>query len=83
MGNAGLHDDMIYGPQGAEELKKGEKPAPPLAIKSNARNPAAWVEPVHGKTLEFRTVGQKQGYNLVPFYKIFKDRYAIYWKVEA
>lgn len=83
MGNAGLHDNMIYGPQGPEELKRGEKPAPPPAIKSVTKDETAWVEPVHGKPLEFRTAGQKQAYTLVPYYKIFKDRYTIYWKVES
>ena len=83
MGNSGLRDEMIYGPQGPRELKKGEKPAPPLPIKANPKEPASWVEPVAGKTLAFRTKGQQQNYDLVPFYKIFKDRYSIYWKVEA
>ena len=83
MGNAGLRDEMIYGPQGPRELKKGEKPAPPLPAKADASNPLAWIEPVPGKALEFRTVGQEQNHSLVPFYKIFKDRYSIYWKVDA
>lgn len=83
MGDAGLKDSMIYGPQGPRELKKGEKPAPPLAVKAVSKAPTSWVEPVHGKPLEFHTVRQQQVYNLVPFYKIFKDRYTIYWKVES
>jgi DUF1680 family protein len=83
MGNAGLRDDMIYGPQGPRELKKGEKPAPPPQIKSEWKTSVAWVEPIPGKSLEFRTSGQKQNYTMVPFYKIFKDRYTVYWKVEA
>jgi hypothetical protein len=83
MGNAGLRDEMIYGPQGPEELKEGQKPAPPPEIKLASKDPTAWVEPIPGKQLEFRTVRQKQNYNLVPFYKIFKDRYTVYWKVEA
>lgn len=83
MGNAGLRDDMIYGPQGPEELKEGQKPGPLPAVKPVSKDPTAWVEPVAGKSLEFRTAGQKEQYQLVPFYKIFKDRYTIYWKVES
>jgi DUF1680 family protein len=83
MGNAGLRDEMIYGPQGPRELKKGEKPAPPPQIKADTKNSVAWVEPLPGKHLEFQTKGQKQNYPLVPFYKIFKDRYTIYWKVDT
>jgi uncharacterized protein len=83
MGNAGLRDEMIYGPQGPEELKKGQNPPPPPEIKSSKKDSVAWLEPVPGKAQEFRTVGQSQNYNLVPFYKIFKDRYTLYWKVEG
>jgi uncharacterized protein len=83
MGNAGLEDSMIYGPQGPEELKEGEKPARPPRIKATGKNPTAWVEPVPGKAQEFRTVGQIETRSLIPFYKIFKDRYTLYWKVES
>ena len=30
---------------------------------------------------EFRTTGQPQDVTLVPFYRLFDERYAVYWKV--
>jgi len=44
-------------------------------------DPATWIEPVSGRPLEFRTIGQAENVTLVPFYRLFDERYAIYWKV--
>jgi uncharacterized protein len=41
----------------------------------------AWIKPVAGKPLEFRTQGQKTDVTLVPLNSIFKQRYAVYWKL--
>ena len=42
-----------------------------------------WVKPVQGKPLTFRTVnaGRPRDVTLVPFYKLFRQRYAIYWRI--
>jgi len=42
---------------------------------------AGWIEAVPGRSLEFRTVGQAKNIDLVPFYKLIDERYAVYWKV--
>jgi hypothetical protein len=43
----------------------------------------AWIKPVAGNPLTFRTVkaGKPDDVTLVPFYKLFGERYAIYWQV--
>ena len=41
----------------------------------------AWVKPVVGKPLTFRTVEQKQDVTLVPLYKLFGQRFAVYWQI--
>lgn len=44
---------------------------------------ASWIQPVKGKPLTFRTVGagRPRDVTLVPFYKLFSQRYAVYWDV--
>ena len=54
-------------------------PAP--SFTGSAADPAGWIEP-GGKPLEFRTAGQARDVELVPFYRLFDERYAVYWKVE-
>jgi DUF1680 family protein len=83
LGTQGLKDSMIYGPQGPEELKEGEKPAPPPRVKGSPKDATSWVEPISGKHQEFRAVGSEKPVTLVPFHKIFKERYTVYWKVDT
>jgi DUF1680 family protein len=82
LGTDGLNNSMRYGPQ-SPALPEGQKPPKPFAIKGNRQDPTAWVEPVAGKTHAFHTAGQKESTRVVPFYKIFKDRYTVYWKVNT
>jgi hypothetical protein len=41
-----------------------------------------WLKPVEGQNLTFRTagVGVPKDVNLIPFYKLYGQRYAIYWQ---
>jgi hypothetical protein len=63
---------MMHGPAG---------PAPELRTRS--QNPADWIRPVPGRQLEFRTTRQAQDVTLVPFYTLFDERYAVYWRVTS
>ena len=42
-----------------------------------------WIKPVPGRPLTFRTssAGRPGDVDLVPFYRLFGKRYAIYWKI--
>jgi DUF1680 family protein len=51
--------------------------APPLTVASD--DPAAWVRPVSGKTLEFQTTAP--ALTLVPLNQVIDERYAVYWNV--
>ena len=42
---------------------------------------AALLKPVEGQPLTFRTVGQAQDVTLIPYHKLFGERYAAYWRV--
>lgn len=54
-------------------------PVGPLVVRS--RDPASWLTPVAGRTLEFRTRDQKNDLTLIPLNRLFDERYAVYFKV--
>ena len=78
LGSKGLTQELIYGPLGPDEARV--IPVPSIVASGNSPD---WVEPVKGQNLTFQTVGQRSGTELVPFYKIFDERYTVYWKVEG
>ena len=42
-----------------------------------------WLKPVQGNPLEFKTSGATQGeITMIPFYRINRQRYVIYWNLE-
>ena len=55
-------------------------PVPAPAFTAPSGDPSQWIKPGPGP-LEFRTDGQARNIDFVPFYRIFDERYAIYWKV--
>jgi DUF1680 family protein len=80
LGAQGLTKEMMYG--GSGPVPAGEAvPAP--TIVGDARNPVAWLERTAGESLTFRALGQSQPITLVPFYKLWGERYATYWKVRT
>jgi hypothetical protein len=42
----------------------------------------AWLEPDRKERLLFRSMGQSQDLTLVPLFRILRERYAVYWKVD-
>jgi len=58
-------------------------PAPPPApqIRAAPGDVTSWVTPVAGKPLEFATKGQPTSMTLVPLYRLFDERYVVYWTV--
>jgi DUF1680 family protein len=44
---------------------------------------SAWIKPVKGKPMTFRTsgAGKPSDITLIPFYKMFGQRYAVYWNL--
>jgi DUF1680 family protein len=82
MGREGLTPETLRaGPTRPRTVP--EYPLEPIAapaLRADSEDPADWIEPVAGRPLEFRTVGQQQ-FTLVPFYQLFDERYAVYWKV--
>jgi hypothetical protein len=65
-------------PRTVPEYHLDPVPAPAFTVSSD--DPSQWIKPGPGP-LEFRTEGQARNIDFVPFYRIFDERYAIYWKV--
>lgn len=89
-----LPDRAVYGPQGPRPPRPANMPppvpgqrrarvpdSPPPAIKASSSSPTAWAEIFPSDSLAFKTVGQRYSLQLVPFYRIFHERYTTYWKV--
>jgi DUF1680 family protein len=58
-------------------------PAPPATpgIRASADDISTWVAAVPGKPLEFQTKGQTTPISLSPLYRVFDERYVVYWNV--
>jgi DUF1680 family protein len=78
-GAEGLAEDKVYGRYGPE----GDPVAVPRFDVKNDPPLETWIKPVPGEALTFRTenAGKPNDVTLVPFYKLFGERYAIYWQV--
>ncbi|HSD33388.1 MAG TPA: beta-L-arabinofuranosidase domain-containing protein [Gemmatimonadales bacterium] len=68
-------------PRTVPEYKSEPVPAP--AFRAKGAGPADWITRTRAQSLEFRTTGQQQDVTLVPFYTLFDERYAVYWKITA
>lgn len=76
LGNSGLNDKKMFGPSGPYE----DKPVsvPNLAAKGL---PEKWIRRMEPGKLDFKapvTVGDSV--ELVPFYRLFDQRYTVYWR---
>jgi hypothetical protein len=60
---------------------KDAAPPPTPSIRAAGEDVSSWVARVVGRTLEFRTIGQASELTLVPLYKLFDERYVIFWNV--
>jgi DUF1680 family protein len=52
-------------------------------IVTAQHEPATWIKPVEGQALTFRTagVGRPEDVTLVPYYRLWNQKYAIYWQL--
>ena len=89
LGNEGLTEQMIIGPQGPAVRRPDGPPANPnrpmleaisIPLHASGPDPAAWIKPTE-KPQTFRTSGQKQDVTLAPLNKMLDRRYAVYWEV--
>ena len=78
-GGEALTADKVYGHYGPE----GDPAVVPMFDVKATVPIEEWLKPVPGQPLTFHTqgVGKPADVTLVPFYKLFGERYAIYWQV--
>jgi DUF1680 family protein len=94
LGSDGLTEEMQYdAASGPTKLATQGKPAGTAAVvlkkSSQGASPAGlareeapdWLVPVKGQPLSFVTTGQPSVTQVVPLYRIFGERYAVYWRV--
>jgi len=85
LGSSGLNTGILRAeptkPRTVPEYK-GEPIAAPTIVAPSS-DPASWLQPIGGRLLEFRTVGQSSEIALAPLNRIFDERYAVYWKVAS
>ncbi len=77
-----LTDDLVYTEKNWFPFPKDRIADAPDIVTDNA-DPANWVKPVAGKPLTFRTVGvgRPGDVTLVPYHRLWGERYAVYWRV--
>jgi DUF1680 family protein len=84
MGTEGINNDNRRAePTKPRTVPEYKDPNPPKApeLRASSENVSQWIKAVAGKPLEFRTTGQTTDFTLVPLYRLFDERYAVYWKV--
>jgi hypothetical protein len=80
LGTEHLSKSMFY--SNHETFPKGD-PIPVPAIATSPNDVVGWLKPVSSPALTFQTVGQAQRITLIPLYKLFGERYAVYWKTTS
>ena len=83
LGTAGLTAATLrVGPTAPRTVPEisGEPVAVP-EIQAPHADPASWLEPVPGRSLEFRTRAGNPPLTLIPLNRVLDERYAVYWKV--
>jgi uncharacterized protein len=72
---------VLAGDLGPEERPGGHEPDPVPVFVGADRPVTDWVKPVPDKPGEFRTdgVGRDREVDLVPFYRLHRRTYAVYW----
>jgi DUF1680 family protein len=79
LGAGGIKPELTYA-----KVQKSLKHAEPVlapALSGDMYDLESWIKPVPGEALAFRTAnaGKPRDVTLVPFYRLFGRRYAIYW----
>lgn len=69
-------------PRTVPEFKNPAPPATP-GIRADTDDVSSWVRAVPGRSLEFKTVGQATEHTLVPLYRVFDERYVVFWNVSS
>jgi len=78
LGSENLSKDTVY----IDDTSPGGKPVPVPSINSGSKGALGSVEPVPNQPLSFRLQADSRQISLIPLYKLFGERYAVYWKAQ-
>ncbi|HUW17879.1 MAG TPA: beta-L-arabinofuranosidase domain-containing protein [Sedimentisphaerales bacterium] len=83
LGTEGLNPKTVYA--ASQGVLRNYQVDPGPSFVADAGDLQAWIKPVAGKPLTFQTAdaGKPSDVTLVPFHKLFGQRYAIYWRIQA
>ncbi len=86
LGNEGLTEKMIIGPNAPPMFRQARPDAPPApqievpTFRAAGEDPSSWIKRTD-TPLTFRTAGQIKDVTLVPINTLFDRRYSVYWQV--
>ncbi|MBP8604222.1 MAG: hypothetical protein KBI46_00085 [Phycisphaerae bacterium] len=74
--------EMIYTKNNWFEFPQEEIADSPILV-TDGRKPHEWIKPVEGRTLELGTenVGRPSDVELIPYYRLWNCKYAVYWQL--
>ena len=81
LGTEGISREMFLSPSQRARHRTPQIAVPFFVVEDD--DPATWIEPVADHVLTFRTrgVGVPEDVTLVPFHRLFAQRYSIYWRL--
>ncbi|TFG50587.1 MAG: hypothetical protein E4H40_01035 [Candidatus Brocadiia bacterium] len=81
LGTEGLPDNVFLKKQLEQNITPAYPPVPEFFADSDRIE--KWIKPVEGQPLTFKTVnaGKPRDVKLVPYYRLFDQRYSIYWRL--
>lgn len=80
LGGDGLTDEMVYTRENWYAFPGDQIASAPVLV-TEGPDPTSCLEPVAGQPLTYRTVGLEENITLVPYHKLFGERYVVYWQV--
>jgi hypothetical protein len=83
LGTEGLTPENLRAPP-TRPRKVPEYTAEPISVAPlivRSQDPASWLTPVAGRTLEFRTRDQNNDLTFIPLSRLFDERYAVYFRI--
>jgi len=82
LGKVDVPRDLVYTTGNWFEFPADRIVEAPVMVATQ-RDPRAWIRPVEGRPLAFRTngAGRPGDVTLVPYHRLFDQHYAVYWRL--
>ncbi len=82
LGKVEVLQDLVYTTGNWFEFPADRIVEAPVMVATQ-RDPQAWIRPVEGRPLTFRTsgAGRPGDVTLVPYHRLFDQHYAVYWRL--